>query len=87
VTPAADGLSVIVPSAGGGTWTWRRTATTWRWGPTSEDVATMVTIDAGTLWRLCVRMTEPPEALDRSVVRGDPQLAHALLQIVAIVRS
>jgi uncharacterized protein (TIGR03083 family) len=83
----AGSLSVIVPSPGAGTWTWRLTAGSWRWAPPSEDVATTVAMDAGTLWRLCVRMIEPAEALDRSVVRGDQQLAHAVLQIVAIVRS
>jgi uncharacterized protein (TIGR03083 family) len=76
-------LTVAVPGAAGGRWSWRCTGS--RWQPVDPvGAGTVVTVDAATLWRLCVRMVEPQEA--RVTVTGDRELAGAALRIVSIIR-
>ena len=46
----------------------------------------MIASDADVVWRLCVRMIEPAEALQRVRVTGDQALVAAALRIVSIIR-
>jgi hypothetical protein len=69
-----------------GSWAWRLSGGSWRWADRVDQATTEVTVDAGTLWRLCVRMIEPTEARSRVRVEGDEELAGAALQIVSIIR-
>jgi hypothetical protein len=81
--PDGATLTVAVPGAAGGRWSWRSTGSRW-WPVDPVGAGTVVTVDADTLWRLCVRMVEPQEA--RVTVAGDRELADAALQIVSIIR-
>jgi uncharacterized protein (TIGR03083 family) len=81
--PEGTVLTVAVPGAAGRRWTWRRADG--RWWPAEPGGGDMtVTVDAEALWRLCVRMVEPEDV--RAAVDGDPELAHAALRIVSIIR-
>jgi uncharacterized protein (TIGR03083 family) len=79
-------LRVTVTGDGGGSWAWRLSGRSWRWVNRTDRATTELAADAGTLWRLCVRMIEPAEASSRVRVEGDEELANAALQIVSIIR-
>ena len=81
--PDGTALTVAVPGPAGGRWTWRRARGRW-WPGAPADEGTTVTVEADPLWRLCVRMLEPDDVA--AVVDGDPELAHAVLRIVSIIR-
>jgi uncharacterized protein (TIGR03083 family) len=66
-----------------GVWSWERGGAGWVRVPSASGGA-VLRIDSATLWRLCVRMVEPDQARDRSVVEG--AAADAVLQIVSIIR-
>ncbi|MEQ4719023.1 hypothetical protein [Nonomuraea sp. B19D2] len=44
-------------------------------------------LDADTAWRLCTRGITPAQAVERTHIDGDRQLATAALQIVSIIWS
>lgn len=52
----------------------------------NPKASTTVTTDVDTLWRLCTRGIEPLDARQRAAVRGNAELAEAVLQIVSIIR-
>ncbi len=65
------------------TWSWERGGAGWVRVPSTSG-GDVLRIDSATLWRLCVRMVEPDQARDRSVIDG--AAADAVLQIVSINR-
>jgi uncharacterized protein (TIGR03083 family) len=79
-------LRLTVTGDADGSWAWRLSGGSWRWVDRVGQATTEVTVDAGALWRLCVRMIEPTEARSRVRVEGDEELAGAALQIVSIIR-
>jgi uncharacterized protein (TIGR03083 family) len=80
-------LTIRVPGPAGGSWTCRCDAGQWRWAGEPPGAATAtVTIDAGLLWRLCTRGTEPAGALRHAEIDGDTRLAEAALRLVSIIR-
>ncbi|MDX3229994.1 maleylpyruvate isomerase family mycothiol-dependent enzyme [Streptomyces sp. ME19-01-6] len=94
--PAQDGAAVRVrvPGPAGGTWTAVREGARWalRTPATPDDRPTTqataeVEVDADVLWRLATRGITPTDARHRATVRGDEQLARAVLTLVAIVRE
>jgi uncharacterized protein (TIGR03083 family) len=87
--PAGSGAAVTirVPGAAGGSWSFRQVAGRWLWTdqrPAADT--TTVTIDADRLWRLCTRGIEPAAALRHAEIEGDLRLGGATLQVVSIIR-
>ena len=79
---AGSTLSIVVP--GIGTWSWVHGDAGWAWTEPLDRAATVLRVEADTLWRLCVRMIEPAAA--RVQVTGGHALAAAALEIVSIIR-
>lgn len=84
--PEGTVVTVAVEEPVGGTWSVWRSRGRWRWIDAISEATTTVTASADTLWRLCVRGIEPPDAYQRVTVRGSTELAQAVLQIVSIIR-
>nr|WSX72544.1 maleylpyruvate isomerase family mycothiol-dependent enzyme [Streptomyces sp. NBC_00899]WSX81387.1 maleylpyruvate isomerase family mycothiol-dependent enzyme [Streptomyces sp. NBC_00899] len=84
---AGTQVRIVVEGPAGGAWT--VTARAGRWSLAEAATgrpAASVRLDAETAWRLCSRGIEPGAALARTHIRGDRQLAQAVLHIVSIVR-
>jgi hypothetical protein len=88
-TPAAAGtqVQVVVEGPAGGIWTVTALDDGWSLAEASAGrPAASVRLDAETAWRQCSRGIEPDAALARTHIRGNRQLAQAVLHIVSVVR-
>jgi uncharacterized protein (TIGR03083 family) len=81
--PDGTTLTVAVPGAPGGRWTWRRAGHRW-WPTAPTEAGTVVTIEADPLGRLCVRMVDPAKV--DAAISGDRELGAAALRMVSIIR-
>jgi uncharacterized protein (TIGR03083 family) len=86
--PEGTAVIVNVPGPAGGTWWCRRSERSWGMVPAapSPEAAVTVDVDAGVLWRVAARMLTPEQALSKSRVEGDRELAGAVLSLQAIIR-
>jgi uncharacterized protein (TIGR03083 family) len=89
--PAADGttITVTVGEPVNHDWTVRRDPAGWSVAPGTSDGSARsahVGLTPDTLWRLATRGISPDVARARVSVDGDDGLAHAVLQILSIIR-
>jgi hypothetical protein len=87
--PEGTTVRMTVTGAGGGTWTCTRTAERWALHAhpnSSDEPDASIALDTDTAWRLCTRAITPDQATGHAQVHGDPRLANAALNIIAIIR-
>ncbi|MFI7639562.1 maleylpyruvate isomerase family mycothiol-dependent enzyme [Nonomuraea sp. NPDC049400] len=86
--PEGTTVQVNVTGPSGGVWTCTHGSDRWRLRPRAHQQPTVnLYLDVDTAWRLCTRGITPAQAVERTHIDGDRQLATAALQIVSIIWS
>ena len=85
--PPHTTLEVVVTGPGEGTWSCTRTTAHWALHHGSTPYPdSRLTLDTDTTWRLCTRAISPENAITKTHIDGDQNLAHAALTIISIIR-